>query len=73
MSELPKDYGYKDLTPLGRALDENKILREKLEMAKDALIDVLFLIEEHGGRKILAHTTRLSKVTRAINEIEKIK
>lgn len=37
MSGLPKGYGYKDLTSLGKAWHENEILQKKLDIAIDAL------------------------------------
>lgn len=40
MSELPEGYGYKDLTPLGKALEENKTLQEQLKKSVE-LLEVL--------------------------------
>ena len=74
MSELPEGYGYKDLTPLGKALDTNNILQKKLELAIDFMtfqliheydIDEYFMFHKPTCRKCAAE-----KVLKEIDEIK---
>jgi hypothetical protein len=74
MGESPVIYGYKDLTPLGRALDENKVLQKKLELAIDFMIFGLvheYYIDEYNMfHKPMCRKCAADKV---LEEIKKIK
>ena len=70
MSGLPEGYGYKDLTSLGVALEENKRLREKLDIAIRAIEQAKEEIEDNPDLTISLFYLILRN---ALTKIENIK
>jgi hypothetical protein len=65
MTEIPEGYGYKDLTPLGKALDKIEILQKKLDIAKEALKVIGYPPDEWDDAS--------DRAINALFEIEKMK